>query len=110
MHREQYFARTSVDEYREVEGSTLHLAMPSSANVTRQLNVAAPGALCTWYTSNSAPTKRGAFMVYVPGAAGYWTWYVALAAGQPWHITRTKGITQAELQRLERLGTGAATA
>lgn len=72
--------------------------------------VPTPGALCAWYTSNSTPTKRGALMVYAPSDEGYWTWYVALAAGQPWHITRTKGISQTELQRLEQVGTGAPTA
>ena len=86
------------------ETIALHLHISSGANLSRHLATVAPGVTCAWYTSESAPSKRGALMVYVPNATvegSYWTWYIAYAAGEPWRLTRHKGISVAELAQLD---------
>ncbi|HKO16169.1 MAG TPA: hypothetical protein VJU87_08015 [Gemmatimonadaceae bacterium] len=85
----------------------LHAAQPSERNTRRHLRLVAPGAACFWYTSASAPSKRGALMAYVPTEGEYWAWYVALARAEPaWRVTRRKGITPGEQETLERAGSG----
>ena len=88
------------------DAPALHLRISSGANITRHLHRLAPDVACVWYTSQSAPTNRGATMIYVPQAdteGAYWTCYMAFAAA-PWRVTRHKGISTSEIAQLEAYG------
>lgn len=79
----------------------LHVRIPSERNTFRRLTDVAPDTTCLWYTGNSARSKRAALMVYATGPEGYWAWYAALEhATSSWRVTRRRGITPAEWQRL----------
>jgi hypothetical protein len=107
LQERPWVREASGSSYTEApEAPALHLRIASGANTTRHLHRLAPGVACVWYTSQSAPTKRGATMIYVPqpGTEGeYWTCYVALAAA-PWRVTRHKGISTSELEQLSAHG------
>ena len=87
--------------------AALHIEQPSERNLRRRMRDLAPGAMCAWYSGDSAVLGRGSLMVYMPSADGtYWCWYVALAAAEArWRTTRLSGISQAEFEALGH-GTG----
>jgi len=109
---ERHFARPSdSQEYSLVPGSaSLHVEQPSASNLTRRVAALAPGTALVWYSAGSSVENRGVLMVYAPAQGAYWKWYVALAAGQPWRLTRCSGISRAEFAGLEQAGSSAAEA
>ena len=86
------------------EVEPLHVKQPSSRNLTRRAGTLAPGTALIWYSSGSAAEGRGALMIYMPVQGAYWNWYVALAKGDPWRLTRCSGISRAEFAGLGQVG------
>lgn len=78
----------------------LHIRQPSSRNLTRRAGTVAPGAAFAWYSSGSMVSGRASLMAYVPVAGAYWHWYIAMRQGDPWRISRSKGISKGEFGSL----------
>lgn len=92
--------RFSPDEQRWVRDESaeaLHIEQPSEANFRRRVDEMLPTSALVWFSDNSATSRRGSVMAYVPSEAGHDAWYADLAANGMWSPKRLIGLTRAEL-------------
>ncbi|MGO9776567.1 MAG: hypothetical protein ACLQGT_04430 [Terracidiphilus sp.] len=102
--------RFAAPNYQEIDpGKPVHREIPSRIARKRTAAIEEPDAALAWYSGNSKANGRGTLMVYLPDGSSYWPWFVQLKRGEPWRITKAKGITPDHFSRLVEEGSNLST-
>lgn len=73
----------------------------SARNLHRRVTDVTPGAVCLWFSSDSARLRRAALMAYLAHGSLVDTWYASfLARNESWQLGRVRGTSPAALSRL----------